>query len=48
MNGEPGSIANGRWTATLEVGTEDYDTIALGKRNLEELLAGVASATDAA
>ena len=37
-----------RGTATLEVGTEDYDTIALGKRNLEELLAGVASTTDAA
>ncbi|MFC7154643.1 sugar phosphate isomerase/epimerase family protein [Halomarina halobia] len=26
-------------TATLEVGTEDYDTIALGKRHVEELLA---------
>lgn len=25
-------------TATLEVGTEDYDTIALGKRHVEELL----------
>jgi len=28
-------------TATLEVGTEDYDTIALGKRHVEELLAGL-------
>jgi sugar phosphate isomerase/epimerase len=27
-------------TATLEVGTEDYDTIALGKRHVEGLLAG--------
>jgi sugar phosphate isomerase/epimerase len=27
-------------TATLEIGTEDYDTIALGKRHVEELLAG--------
>lgn len=26
-------------TATLEIGTEDYDTIALGKRHVEELLA---------
>lgn len=26
-------------TATLEIGTEDYDTIALGKRHAEELLA---------
>jgi len=26
-------------TATLEVGTEDYDTIALGRRHVEELLA---------
>ncbi|MFW5919156.1 MAG: sugar phosphate isomerase/epimerase family protein [Halanaeroarchaeum sp.] len=25
-------------TATLEIGTEDYDTIALGKRHVEELL----------
>jgi sugar phosphate isomerase/epimerase len=28
-------------TATLEIGTEDYDTIALGKRHVEELLAGL-------
>ena len=26
-------------TATLEIGTEDYDTIALGKRHVDELLA---------
>jgi sugar phosphate isomerase/epimerase len=28
-------------TGTLEVGTEDYDTIALGKRHVEDLLAGL-------
>jgi sugar phosphate isomerase/epimerase len=28
-------------TATLEIGTEDYGTIALGKRNVEQLLDGV-------
>ncbi len=27
-------------TATLEIGTEDYDTIALGKRHVDELLTG--------
>lgn len=34
-------LAEADWsgTATLEVGTEDYDTIALGKRHVEELLA---------
>lgn len=32
--------ADWRGTATLEVGTEDYDTIALGKRHVDELLAG--------
>jgi len=33
-------LADADWsgTATLEVGTEDYDTIALGKRHVEELL----------
>jgi sugar phosphate isomerase/epimerase len=36
-----GGLAGAGWsgTATLEVGTEDYDTIALGKRHVEELLA---------
>jgi sugar phosphate isomerase/epimerase len=35
-------LAEAGWsgTATLEVGTEDHDTIALGKRHVEELLAG--------
>jgi sugar phosphate isomerase/epimerase len=35
-----GGLAATGWsgTATLEVGTEDYDTIALGKRHVEELL----------
>jgi len=35
-------------TATLEVGTEDYDSIALGKRHVEELLDGarVGTASD--
>ena len=28
-------------TATLEVGTEDYDTIALGKNHVEELVADI-------
>jgi sugar phosphate isomerase/epimerase len=32
--------ADWRGTATLEIGTEDYDTIALGKGHVEELLAG--------
>lgn len=34
-------LADAGWagTATLEIGTEDYDTIALGKRHVEELLA---------
>lgn len=32
--------ADWRGTATLEIGTEDYDTIALGKRHVEELLGG--------
>ena len=34
------SLADADWsgTATLEIGTEDYDTIALGKRHVEELL----------
>jgi sugar phosphate isomerase/epimerase len=33
-------LADADWsgTATLEVGTEDYDTIALGRRHVEELL----------
>jgi len=37
------ALAAAGWTgtATLEVGTEDYDTIALGKRHVEELLAGL-------
>jgi sugar phosphate isomerase/epimerase len=34
------AAADWRGTATLEIGTEDYDTIALGKRHVEELLAG--------
>ncbi|WP_440009395.1 sugar phosphate isomerase/epimerase family protein [Halomicrococcus sp. SG-WS-1] len=36
-------LADADWsgTATLEVGTEDYDTIALGKDHVEELLAAV-------
>jgi sugar phosphate isomerase/epimerase len=35
-------LAGAGWsgTATLEVGTDDLDTIALGKRHVEELLAG--------
>jgi sugar phosphate isomerase/epimerase len=35
-------LADADWsgTATLEVGTEDYDTIALGKGHVEQLLAG--------
>lgn len=35
-------LADAGWsgTATLEVGTEDHDTIALGKRHVEVLLAG--------
>ena len=34
-------LADADWsgTATLEVGTEDYDTIALGRDHVEELLA---------
>ena len=34
-------LADAGWsgTATLEIGTEDYDTIAMGKRHVEELLA---------
>ncbi|WP_227380096.1 hypothetical protein [Haladaptatus halobius] len=34
------ALANVGWsgTATLEIGTEDYDTIALGKRYVKELL----------
>ena len=34
------ALADEDWsgTATLEIGTEDYDTIALGKRHVEELL----------
>lgn len=33
-------LADAGWsgTATLEIGTEDYDTIALGKRHVEEIL----------
>jgi sugar phosphate isomerase/epimerase len=31
-------LAGWEGTATLEVGTEDYDTIALGKRHVEELV----------
>jgi sugar phosphate isomerase/epimerase len=33
-------LADAGWsgTATLEIGTEDYDTIALGKRHVEDLL----------
>ncbi|WP_458208343.1 sugar phosphate isomerase/epimerase family protein [Haladaptatus sp. NG-SE-30] len=33
-------LADADWsgTATLEIGTEDYDTIALGKRHVEELV----------
>lgn len=36
-----GGLADAGWagTATLEVGTEDYDTIALGKRHVEAVLA---------
>ncbi|NHN57649.1 MULTISPECIES: sugar phosphate isomerase/epimerase [Halorussus] len=36
------ALADEGWsgTATLEIGTEDYDTIALGKRHVEELLGG--------
>ncbi|WP_435180105.1 sugar phosphate isomerase/epimerase family protein [Halorussus sp. AFM4] len=35
------ALADEGWsgTATLEIGTEDYDTIALGRRHVEELLA---------
>ncbi|WP_458188129.1 sugar phosphate isomerase/epimerase family protein [Haladaptatus sp. NG-WS-4] len=32
------SDANWSGTATLEIGTEDYDSIALGKRHVDELL----------
>lgn len=36
-------LADADWsgTATLEIGTEDYDTIALGKRHVEDLLSTV-------
>lgn len=36
-------LADAGWsgTTTLEVATMDYDTIALGKRHVEELLAGI-------
>jgi sugar phosphate isomerase/epimerase len=36
-------LATAGWsgTATLEIGTEDYDTIALGKRHVEDLLTAV-------
>jgi sugar phosphate isomerase/epimerase len=36
-------LAEAGWsgTATLEIGTEDYDTIALGKRHVDELVASV-------
>lgn len=36
-------LADAGWsgTATLEIGTEDYDTIALGKDHVEELLAAI-------
>lgn len=38
-----GGLRDAGWagTATLEVGTEDYATIELGKRNLERILAGL-------
>jgi hypothetical protein len=32
------AAADWQGTATLEIGTEDYDTIALGKSNTEKLL----------
>jgi sugar phosphate isomerase/epimerase len=36
-----GGLTDADWsgTATLEIGTEDYDTIALGKRHVMELVA---------
>ena len=38
-----GGLSDADWagTATLEVGTDDYDTITLGKRHVEELLGAV-------
>lgn len=36
------ALAEADWagTATLEIGTEDYDTIALGKQHVQDMLAG--------